>query len=271
MLNSSRFIQGPVHSVRADVSIRDAIAIMRKYHVGALLVLRADNSGVLQGIFTERDLLERVANFELPKVLDQPIVHVMTKNPKTVLLNELPEIPKLMVRLGVRHIPVVEIVNGAKRPVGIVSMRDCFRWLYESETSSPFDFSPRESTSRKRVTIGVHGESKTLRRLFEGTYGQELEIVTITPESSVRSLPLVVIDIDGVKASEWASLIKAYLAREARALLVCYDPNRHSEMESILLTRLKASPKLRIFKRPIHLFEFFSTINRLQAGKRLSV
>ena len=100
------------------VSLRSAIDNIQKFHVGCIL-LEKDN--VISGIFTERDIVQRVVghrlDFESEKVLD-----FMTQNPET-LYGEDPIAFALnkMVAGGFRHIP---IVNMKKKAIGVIAMQD---------------------------------------------------------------------------------------------------------------------------------------------------
>lgn len=106
-------------TLASDVTVRHAARIMAERHIGAILITE---NGRLEGIFTERDVLNRVvAPGRDPETLR--IGEVMTRNPDTVP----PDATALdtMVRMqtkGYRHLPVVE--DGEL--IGIVSVRDLF-------------------------------------------------------------------------------------------------------------------------------------------------
>lgn len=100
-----------------QTSVREASQLMKKAHVGALLVVER---GHLVGIFTERDALVRVLAEGLSPETT-PLASVMTLNP----IAAHPDQPFLsalhqMYENGFRHVPVAE--NG--RPLGMVSARD---------------------------------------------------------------------------------------------------------------------------------------------------
>ncbi|MBL8688891.1 MAG: CBS domain-containing protein [Rhodospirillaceae bacterium] len=103
----------------ADVTVRQAARVMAERHIGAVLIM---SDGKLDGIFTERDVLNRVvAPGKDPETVK--IGEVMTKNPDTVspdasALDTL----ILMQSKGYRHLPVLD--DGEL--VGIVSVRDLF-------------------------------------------------------------------------------------------------------------------------------------------------
>jgi CBS domain-containing protein len=105
-------------SALADTTVRAAAVSMASTQVGAILVV--DDKGLLTGLFTERDILNRV----VAKGLDPdktPLSAVMTEN----LLTATPDKPlshalHMMFEGGFRHVPVVE--NG--KPVGMVSARN---------------------------------------------------------------------------------------------------------------------------------------------------
>lgn len=112
-----QLIKRKVLHLSADATVREASALMAANHVGALLVMEA---GRLDGIFTERDALNRV----LAKRLDPDATRlsdVMTRSPVTLS----PQVPvtealRLMSEIGFRHIPIVE--GGEVH--GIISLRD---------------------------------------------------------------------------------------------------------------------------------------------------
>ena len=98
-------------------SVRDAAVRMRDRQVGAVLITRGSN---LDGIFTERDVLNRVvAAGRDPDCT--ALSEVMTRDPQTIGPDELAvDALRYMCEGGYRHLPVVE--NG--QLVGIVSRRD---------------------------------------------------------------------------------------------------------------------------------------------------
>lgn len=91
---------------------------MSERHVAAVLVTEGDDT--LDGIFTERDLLDRVVVPGLDPDTT-PLAKVMTPKPATVAPGEtVREALAIMDAKGVRHLPVA--VDG--RVLGVVSMRD---------------------------------------------------------------------------------------------------------------------------------------------------
>src|SRR6266849_5309319 len=69
----------PIVSV-PTTSVSSAIQMMLKQDIGALLVV--DETGKLLGIFSERDLLTKVAGLHEPYA-DLPVGKFMTPNPET--------------------------------------------------------------------------------------------------------------------------------------------------------------------------------------------
>jgi CBS domain-containing protein len=106
-----------------NATVGQALDKMLKSNLGALLVI--DGEGKLRGIFSERDLLTRVAG--IYTYWEQlPISEVMTVNPETVRLTDTLALAlQKMDCGGYRHLPVVE--DG--KPVGVISVRDMMRHL----------------------------------------------------------------------------------------------------------------------------------------------
>ncbi len=101
----------------AGASVRDAAQAMRDWDVGAVLVTE---NGRLAGIFTERDLVNRVIACDRDPT-STPLSEVMTRDPDTISPKAAAlEALRLMEDGGYRHVPVV----AEGRLVGIVSGRD---------------------------------------------------------------------------------------------------------------------------------------------------
>jgi CBS domain-containing protein len=106
-----------VCSVEADSSVLEAARYMMEQRIGALPVLR---NGELVGIFSERDIMNRVvAVGRLPGTTK--VSEVMTANPKAVNVDETIEnCTYLMREFGFRHLPILD----GKELKGLVSSRD---------------------------------------------------------------------------------------------------------------------------------------------------
>ena len=99
--------------------VRDAARLMKHRRVGSVLVMNKD---VLEGIFTERDMVYRVVADGLDPDMT-PLSKVMTANPDTIdatasALDAL----KAMNERSYRHLPVM----GEGRIIGVVSTRDFY-------------------------------------------------------------------------------------------------------------------------------------------------
>jgi CBS domain-containing protein len=106
-----------VYSIEADSTVLEAARFMMEHRIGALPVLR---NGELVGIFSERDIMNRVvAVGRLPG--STKISEVMTTNPKAVSVDETIEnCLYLMREFGFRHLPIID----GKELKGLVSSRD---------------------------------------------------------------------------------------------------------------------------------------------------
>jgi CBS domain-containing protein len=110
-------------TLRPTVTVREAIKTMLDRDVGALLVV--DDGGKLLGIFSERDLLTRVAGLT-PSYAELPVGQFMTPNPETAAPSDTVAFALHKMDVGgYRHLPIVE--NGV--PVGVISVRDMLRFI----------------------------------------------------------------------------------------------------------------------------------------------
>jgi CBS domain-containing protein len=105
MLKTQHMMVKNVVTAKEDISVRKAIGILFKRHVGAIIV--TDDKRKCRGIFTERDAIRVVAQ-DIP--LDKTTLgRVMTKNPITVSQNTtFEESRRLLISHEIRHLPVVD-------------------------------------------------------------------------------------------------------------------------------------------------------------------
>ena len=108
--------QQPV-TAPATMSVQDAAKVMKERRIGAMMVVEG---GVLVGVFTERDALNRVVA-EGRDAQRTSLADVMTSNPQTVSPDaSFNAALELMHQGRFRHVPVVE--SGV--PIGMISVRD---------------------------------------------------------------------------------------------------------------------------------------------------
>lgn len=110
--------------VSENTPIGKAIGLMQEKHIGAVLVVDAQQ--VLAGIFTERDVLQRVAGRRLDWETT-PVSNVMTRGPESLTMTDMVAYALNYMHMGgYRHVPVV---NDRQEPVGIVSIKDFVAYL----------------------------------------------------------------------------------------------------------------------------------------------
>ena len=107
--------------VPLSATVREATREMVKQRVGAVAVLKGD---VLVGIFTERDLMVRVANEDLSCDVVK-LEDVLTTNPVTIDAKQSRRAAlELMLEHHCRHLPVVD-ERGAI--LGMLSIRHLYK------------------------------------------------------------------------------------------------------------------------------------------------
>jgi CBS domain-containing protein len=104
-------------------TVRQAIEVMLANDTGAVLVV--NDRGSLAGIFSERDLLTRVAVPDQDH-MNEPLSRFMTASPETVRPTDtLAFVLHKMDCGGYRHLPVLK--DG--QPLGMISVRDMLRHI----------------------------------------------------------------------------------------------------------------------------------------------
>ncbi len=110
-------------TLTAGATVKQAIEVMLSNDIGAVLVV--DDAGRLVGIFSERDLLTKVASPDIDHT-SRPVSDFMTSNPETVRPTDtLAFVLHKMDGGGYRHLPVLK--DG--QPLGMISVRDMLRHI----------------------------------------------------------------------------------------------------------------------------------------------
>ena len=127
----------PALTVPLDGTLQQAVGIMQTRHVGCVLVV--DGGGLLKGIFTERDLLNRVAG----KGLDwskAPVADYMTADPESLHADDaIVWALNLMHVGGYRHVP---ITDAAGKAVGVISVKDVVEFIVDLFPSQVLNLPP---------------------------------------------------------------------------------------------------------------------------------
>lgn len=109
-----------VISVHPEQTVREAIGLLTRHRIGALVVL--DEHGRLAGILSERDIIWKTAENEA--IFDLSVSEVMTPDVVTGLpQDEIMTVAHVMTERRFRHMPIVE----GGRLIGIISIGDVLK------------------------------------------------------------------------------------------------------------------------------------------------
>lgn len=106
-----------VHTVAAETSLADAVAVLTERRIGAVVVLEGKK---VAGILSERDVVRHLGK-DWAALASRPVRDVMTKAVVTTgRYATVAEVMEQMTERRIRHLPVVE----GGELVGIVSIGD---------------------------------------------------------------------------------------------------------------------------------------------------
>lgn len=119
VLSESQLEQKSLFSLTQDDDVEKAVTCMAENKIGVIVIL--DDDEKLKGIFSERDLLNRVVAAKLP--MDTPLKDVMTTPVKTVQPDDDVQYALgLMNKNNFRHLPV----ETDCRIIGMISIKDLY-------------------------------------------------------------------------------------------------------------------------------------------------
>ncbi len=105
-------------------TVQEAVQHMLARHQAGVLVV--DGQGRLIGIFTERDVLNRVVG-RGSDVRQTRLAAVMTANPEALTVTQ--RVAYAVHCMGVAGYRTIPLVDVDRRPVGVVTVSDVIRWL----------------------------------------------------------------------------------------------------------------------------------------------
>jgi CBS domain-containing protein len=113
----------PFVTVEASTPVRQAIELLHQSGVSSLMVLKDDR---LVGIFTERDVLEKVVE-SYERVATQAVESFMTAEPTIVYQSDPAAAALAAISVaGHRHVPVLDLDENVQ---GILSPRRVFQFV----------------------------------------------------------------------------------------------------------------------------------------------
>jgi CBS domain-containing protein len=110
-----------VVTIAPDTTVRSAITVMTREHVGALVVV--DEEERLLGVISERDIIHSLDS-QGTNLMGAMVSKVMrTDGPVATLEDTVQSVMEVMTATRARHVPVVKY----GRPIGIVSIGDAVK------------------------------------------------------------------------------------------------------------------------------------------------
>ena len=145
----SQVVSQPPLLVSASTTLADTIHLMQRERRASVLVMEGDR---LVGIFTERDVLMKVAGQPLDMV-HTPVSASMTPDPFTLPADaNVAFALNKMVLEGFRHIP---LVDDDGRPTAVVSMRNLIEHLGEIYSKELLTIPPEPRQHRFKSREGA--------------------------------------------------------------------------------------------------------------------
>ena len=140
----------PIVTIDINCSVNEAIDLLLANNIGAAPVVE---DGYLRGIFSERDVLNRILNKQVGDLDNVSVKQFMIPDPQTANPNDsLSTAVLYMARGHYRHVPIVDTEN---RPIGMVSIRDVISYLVEEFSQEVLALPPRPVRDAMKAREGA--------------------------------------------------------------------------------------------------------------------
>ena len=239
---------------------------MKKHNVGSVVIVSDKGNQAVVGIFTERDLMHKFDLIESEELWKKPIRTIMSRPVKVLFAHEIDQAPELMLKFGVRHMPIVVSDDNIKfRLVGVVSMRDLFRDMVFQMRADSEPAETRKKSGTKIPKLGVVTLDPYLVRFLEEGLGEKAaglfqasfdELKRATPKASA-----FVLDLDHLRPEDWLSVLKNF-NRDANGpfTAIVFDPTLYDTKTIQILKKLRESRNFCTFTKPLPVPAIFSKL-----------
>jgi CBS domain-containing protein len=145
LLNDTLATLSPADPVCLPVTatVHEAIDRMLQRRQAGVLVV--DGEGRLIGIFTERDVLTRVAGRHLDPGR-ATLAEVMTRDPEALGVRD--RVAYALHSMSVAGYRTIPLVDAERRPVGIITVTDVIRWLADMFPEAVLNLRPGDTIKR---------------------------------------------------------------------------------------------------------------------------
>ena len=260
--------------IRADCSISECVQMMRNHQVGSILIVNDTAQADLVGIFTERDLLDKIDLIETGKHWNLPVRTIMTHPVLTLDLSELHYASKFMLEKKIRHLPITTLDSSRQkqRIAGMISMRDLFKIMVKNLAKPGNDLSPFSARTHEIKKTGYFSKDEFfpafLNRIIGDFFPRELKEIDLIHENTVDCTS-VIIDIDYLDAALWTKiLIAKNHDPNIESAIILFNPMLHSSEALTALEKLGNSKKFSVLKKPINILKLFECIDSSNSAQK---
>jgi CBS domain-containing protein len=147
---SLKELMRPIITIDINSSTNEAIDLLLTNEIGAAPVIE---NGYLRGIFSERDVLNKILNKQVGDLDDSRVKEFMIADPQTAQAEDTLNTAILhMARGGYRHVPIIDTEN---RPIGMVSIRDVISYLIEEFPQEVLTLPPKPVRDAMKAREGA--------------------------------------------------------------------------------------------------------------------
>lgn len=253
---AAEIIPSKFSKVHRDTKIRECLRLMKESKSSFILVQK--KNGVLEGIFTLKDLLRSFDQLKLERNLERPVASIMSRPVRTIGPHQLNRAAEIMVRHSIRHLPVVaDRGESSEKIIGVV----------DGESLLKANLVEKKTATQPRRSISVFSPNGLLFKLLKNTLKNQerIEVEKMWAsklrsdeqvEAYLKNFDLFFFNLVDSKSLRIAARMTGEATRLRKKMVMLINPGQFAKgEEQKIFAEIKKNKRVRVFEKPVNVHD----------------
>jgi CBS domain-containing protein len=211
------------------------------------------------GIFTRTDFVRLVSeSIDTRSLFEHPLKDVMSTPVITIDVAQLSNAPKVMLKEGIEHLPIVDQSGNKDKIIGVVTSRAIFE--FAAQTGSLPSIISGKSEKRGRKTLGVLSPDGSTYSLMKNVYRAldqvDVDRYQFTKFDFVRDskkIDALILDIDNIEERISKKILSEVIKHPETEVVFVVTNKLESSQYLRDIRKIESHGLLKIFQKPLDL------------------